>query len=298
MVLSFHDHYFICPTIHLLDQDGRYCAGECTPGPGVCPTVRAGTLPVLKHSFVYQWREDVDAVLRNVDAFSAPSEYTRDIHRRFLAAARRRRFDLIEHGRDLSQHRGLAVAPQPGGRVRILVPGNLDRHKGAALLEAICRLDRGQRLELHFLGDVPASHRHLGVIHGTYERDQFADRVREIRPAFIGVFSSTGESYSFAVTEAWGAGVPVLATDLGAQAQRVRTHGGGFVISSDDPAAALDQVLAAADDSAGYAREAARADAQGLPGVADMVARYAELYRDVLTRRRTLPALEGIGCAG
>jgi len=290
VVMSFHDHYFICPTIHLLDERGGYCGGECTPGPGVCPTVRAGTLPVLKHSFVYQWREDAEATLRHADVFVAPSEYTRDIHRRFLGVTRRRPFELIEHGRDLAQRRGLAVPPEPGARVRILVPAHLDRHKGAALLAAMCELDRDRRLELHFFGDVPPPHRHLGVIHGAYERDRLADRVRDIGPAFIGVFSSTGESFSFAVTEAWAAGVPVLVTDLGAQAQRVRRHGGGFVISHDDPAAALAQVLAAADDPVGYAREASLADARDLPSVGEMAAAYADLYREVLDRRRMLAA--------
>ena len=82
------------------------------------------------------------------------------------------------------------------------------------------------------------------------------------------------------------------------ETQRVRAHGGGFLISHDDPAAALSQVLAAADDPVGYAREAARADAGQLPGVADMAARYTDLYRAVLDRRRTLAALETIGRAG
>ncbi len=294
VVMSFHDHYFICPTIHLIDNNGRYCAGQCTPGPGICPTGRGGSLPVLKHGFVYEWREEAEAALRHVDAFVTCSEYTRDIHRRLLTVTRERPFELIEHGRDLPQHRGLAAAPEPGGRVRILVPAHLDRHKGPGLLAAMLELDRGRRLDLHFLGRVPEHYRQLGVIHGAYERDQLADRAREIAPAFIGVFSTTGESYSFAITEAWAAGVPVLATDLGAQADRVRSHGGGFVIPHDDPAAALEQVLSAADDPVGYAHEAARADATDLPGVGDMAARYADLYRRVLDGRRTLAGLESV----
>jgi glycosyltransferase involved in cell wall biosynthesis len=298
VVMSFHDHYFICPTIHLLDERGRYCAGQCTPGPGICPTGRGASLPVLKHGFVYEWREEVEAALRHVDAFVTCSEYTRDIHRRLLSVTRERPFELIEHGRDLPQHGGFAAAPEPGGRVRILVPAHLDRHKGAGLLAAMLELDRGRRLDLHFLGDVSKHYLQLGVIHGPYERDQFADRVREIAPAFIGVFSTTGESYSFAITEAWAAGVPVLATDIGAQADRVRSHGGGFVISHDDPAAALAQVLHAADDPVGYAHEAARADATDLPGVGDMAARYADLYRRVLDGRRTLAALESVPAMG
>ena len=289
-VISIHDHYFICPTIHLLDERGRYCGGRCTPGAGACPTVRAGSLPPLKHAFVYQWREEIDAAFADVDAFVTSSHYSREIHRRFVSATRGRPFELIEHGRDLTQRNGLSPAPEPGGLIRILIPGHLDRHKGADLLAAMFRLDRERRLELHFLGDVPEQYRSLGVIHGAYERDDLAARVQEIQPAFVGVFSITGESYSHAITEAWAAGVPVIATDLGAQSARVREHGGGFVVSSTDPAEALAQVIAAADDGPGYARERDRADVAALPSVEEMASQYADLYREVIDRRRPFAA--------
>jgi hypothetical protein len=58
------------------------------------------------------------------------------------------------------------------------------------------------------------------------------------------------------------------------------------LVAHDDPAAALAQVFAAADDASAYAREAARATVADLPSVADMTRRYADLYRDVLDRRR------------
>jgi glycosyltransferase involved in cell wall biosynthesis len=286
IVVSLHDHYFICPTIHLLDERGTYCGGECTPGAGTCPTVQAGSLPLLKHAFVHQWREEVEAALAPVDAFVTTSSYTREIHRRLLTVVRERPCELIEHGRDFTQTRGLAAAPSPGKPVRILVLGNLDRHKGADLLAAMCQLDHEHRLELHFLGDVAPKYRRLGVIHGSYQRDDLARWVEQIRPSFIGVFSVTGESYSHAISEAWAAGVPVLATDLGAQADRVRDHRGGFVIRHDDPAAALADVLAAAGDPEAYATELSRADAIGLPSVSDMASRYADLYREVTDRRR------------
>ncbi len=289
-LMSFHDHYLICPTIHLLDERGRYCGGVCTPGAGTCPTVRAGSLPPLKHAFVHQWREEVEAALAGVDAFVTTSNYTREIHRRLLGAVRSRPFELIEHGRDLTQLRGLSPAPEAGAAVRILVAGHLDRHKGADLLAAMSRLDRGRRLELHFIGEVPERYHRLGIVHGAYRRDELADRVRDIQPAFVGVFSVTGESYSHTITEAWAAGVPVLATDLGAQAERVRAHGGGFVISSTDPAAALAQVLAAADDRPAYERERARAGIEGLPSVWRMASRYGDLYREVIDRRRPFAA--------
>ncbi len=82
----------------------------------------------------------------------------------------------------------------------------------------------------------------------------------------------------------------MLATDLGAQGERVRAHGGGFLLPADDPAAALAAILGAADDPAAYAEQTALATLNGIPTVADMTERYADLYRDVLDRRRAFAA--------
>lgn len=287
VVMSVHDHYSICPTIHLLDERGRYCGGTCTDGHGECPTVHAGRLPPLKHAFVHQWREEVEAAIAGVDAFVTTSAALRDVHRRHLGPMARRPFELIEHGRDLEQQRGVAIPPRPGGPVRIVVPGHLDRHKGAELIAAMRACDREGRLELHLLGEVPERYRGLGVVHGRYERDELAARSRSIGPAFSAVLSATAESYSHAITESWAAGIPVLVTDLGAQAERVRARGGGFVVAHDDPPAALAAVLRAADDPVAYARQAELARVDGLPGVTDMAARYRELYAAVLDGRRT-----------
>ncbi len=291
VVMSIHDHYTICPTIHLIDNNGRYCSGQCTPGHGTCPTLtKAGRLPPLKHAFVYQWREEMDAALRCVDAFVTTSPHARDVHRRALPAMRSVPFELIEHGRDLEQASNLATRPSPGGRVRILIPGNFDHHKGAALIKAMRELDVSGRLELHFLGEVAARWQSLGIMHGTYDRDSYLDRVAEIRPSFIGIFSIVAETYNHALTEAWGAGVPVLVTDIGALGERVRAHGGGFLVPVDDPAAALQAVFAAADDPARYAEQTRRATLHDIPNVAQMTERYASLYRDTLDRRRSIAA--------
>jgi glycosyltransferase involved in cell wall biosynthesis len=106
----------------------------------------------------------------------------------------------------------------------------------------------------------------------------------------VGIFSIVAETYNHALTEAWAAGLPALATDTGAQGERIRAHGGGFLISPVDPAAALEAIYAAADDSGAYEREASFANLRGIPSVAQMAERYAGLYREVLDRRRVFKA--------
>lgn len=283
VVLSLHDFYLSCPTIHLLDNEDRYCGGVCTLGRGACriPTQRLKSAPPLKHAWVYEWRHHVGETLRSVDAFVTTSEHTRTVYEQSypdVAAP----FHVIEHGRDLVQRQGLATQPNPGGTVRILVPGNLGANKGANLIAELADVDRQGRLEFHFLGATPEGFDRYGVVHGTYERQDFDRRVGEIAPSFIGIFSIWPETYSHTLTEAWAAGVPVLATDIGVLRERISAHGGGWLLDYTDPQRMYRQILRIADDPEGYARQAARANLDGIRTTADMSKDYAILYGAVL----------------
>lgn len=295
VVFSFHDYYFTCPTVHLLDEQDRYCAGQCTPGEGSCRVPDAGLegLPPLKHAFVHEWREEVQAMLAGVDTFATTSEHVRDVHRRALPAIGDRPFAVIPHGRSLRQTHGLAQPPLRGGPLKILLAGNLAAHKGAGLVREIRRRDIESRLEFHLLGDVPAEFADLGIVHGRYPRAELAARVAEIRPAVMGLFSITAETFSHTISEAWSMGIPVVATDLGAPAERLRQHQGGWLIPHDDPAEALRRLIRVADDPEEYLRQARRADLRGQPTVADMADAYAALYANVLESRRALAAPSG-----
>ena len=53
------------------------------------------------------------------------------------------------------------------------------------------------------------------------------------------------ESFSYALSEAWDAGVPALVPDAGALAERVRAHGGGWVLP---PGAGAREIATALDE--------------------------------------------------
>ncbi len=290
VILSVHDYYLVCPTVHLLDEHGHYCAGECTSGAGDC-TVPMDTWPAdappLKHSFVHQWRAEVELALAGVDAVITTSPQALDVHRRALPELARRPCEVIEHGRDLTGA-AAAVAPVPGGEVRIAVPGNLDPHKGAELMRAMLACDPSGRIRFEMLGDVAAEYADLGRIHGPYERDQLAGRLGDLRPAFVGVLATWAETYSHVLSEAWAAGIPVLATDLGAPAERIRRHGGGWLLNPGDPRGAVESILAIADDPQGYAAGRAQATVANVRDVAAMSADYSAVYRRVIDARRVV----------
>lgn len=287
VVVSFHDFYLSCPTIHLLDEQDRYCGGVCTPGDGACriPTRRLGTVPHLKHAWVHEWRRHVGAALRHADALVTTSHDTRGVYQRSYPDLDVP-FHVIEHGRDLQQRSGLAVEPAAGEPFRILVPGNVGVNKGIEVIRELVALDAEGRLEFHFLGAVPDGYSDLGVQHGTYEREDFADRVGAIAPSFIAIFSIWPETYCHTLTEAWAAGVPVLATDIGVLRERIRAHGGGWLLDHTDPEGMYREILKIADDLDGYRQESARATLEGIRTTAQMAADYGALYDTLLHARR------------
>jgi glycosyltransferase involved in cell wall biosynthesis len=176
------------------------------------------------------------------------------------------RTELIEPGWSLAERGGFAVAPAPGGPVRILVTGGA-RGFGRALAGA----DRQGRLQLDEVAD-PAD---LG------------ERAKATGAAFAACLSGDPRE---AVVAAWRIGLPVLAIDDGAGAALVREHGGGELLPGGNPAEAARRICALADDAEAYARLRRRATTQDLRSVADMTDEHSALYRQVMDERRVLVA--------
>jgi GT2 family glycosyltransferase len=289
VVLSFHDYFLVCPTFHLLDEANRFCGGVCTPGDGDCP-IRSDWVrgvPHLKHSWVKVWQQAVARMLDDCDAFVTTSPTARDIYLRAYPKLTKAPFHVIEHGRDLPIE---PVDGPPGlsGRVRIVIPGSFDVHKGAPFIEQLRELDFAGRLEFHFLGKVPEEFRHLGIVHGPYERHEFTRKLQGIRPAFVAILSIWPETYSHTLSEAWAAGVPVLVTALGAPKERVESHGGGWILDHLDAAGSYKRIIEICDDPAEYGRVRAEAGRCGIRPVKAMADDYDHLYLSAFVSRRTV----------
>ena len=287
VVLSFHDFYFSCPTIHLLDNNQEYCGGICTPGFGQCtlPIDSLKDLPVLKHSWLHTWRDQVEKMMQHVDAFVTTSQTTKEVYLRSLHHLCNRRFEIIEHGRDLTQEH-LAVSPDED-RIRILVPGNLSFSKGGDFIRDLKQVDTEDRLEFHFLGNLAPAFKGLGVEHGPYKREEFNDYVRYIKPSFMGILSIWPETYCHTLTEAWAVGVPVLASDIGTLRERVTIHGGGWLLNYKNPSESYRKILEIASDKEAYKQELERANLHGTRSTKEMADDYDALYESIIHGRRT-----------
>lgn len=288
VILSFHDFYFTCPTINLLDDNNIFCGGKCTPGHGVCsvPFDSSSSLPQLKHAWIKVWQNKASRLFGNIDAFVTTSKASKNIILKSYPFLEKHHFPVIEHGRDLKQQNNSATAPSSSEVIRILIPGHLDIHKGGDFIKKLIDCDSSDRLEFWFLGRTTKDFQKLGKCLGEYEREDFGGLVAKIRPAFIGIFSITCETYCHTLTEAWATGIPVLVSNIGTQKDRLNKHKGGWLVDMESPRNAYNQILQIAEDLNEYNTQKSMANLKGIRSVREMAADYDHLYKDVISRRK------------
>lgn len=296
-ILSFHDFYTVCPTVNLLDENLTFCAGECTATKGRCPVPiwPEYRLANLKHHFIRTWQNNMAKMFQYIDAFVTTAPSAKEMMTKIYPQLKEANFPVIPHGRDFSHLQSeptfILRPPKHNKPLRILFPGNISSSKGAELIVKIKQLDVNNRLEFHFLGRTRHFLKPVGILHGTYTREDFDQWMQKIRPHCVGIFSIWPETYCHTLTESWASGIPVVAIDKGAVGERIARHGGGWLINEVDAEAIYQKLIQIADDVPGYIEKISHLNHWQLTyakqnNIATMAAQYHKLYQQVLNKSR------------
>ena len=249
--VHLHDYAWFCPRVTLLGVERRYC-GEPTD-PRDCDACVADAGRVIE--------EDISAA-----ALRARS--SRDLRRarRVVApsadgAARlRRQFPgltpvvepLEDDAASVAIGRAMPpAAPASGSRRRVAVIGGIGTEKGYDVLLACARDAAARNLALEFVlvGHSADDHRLLETgrvaVTGTYREGEGEVLVHAQQPHLAFLPSIWPETWCFTLGVAWRAGLRVAVFDIGAQAERVRATGAGWVLPLGLPAAAINNALLA-----------------------------------------------------
>lgn len=295
-IASFHDYYAVCPTVNLLDEEGAYHPGGVAENASNPLWHTDPTATAMTPGYLRMWQRRMQDALADCDGFVASSDSARRIVSGALPdiAARADDFYVIPHGRDFDGFRQCVDSAEiaAGAPLRILLPGNIGRHKGRELVRRIKQLDVDARLEFHLLGTTDADLGDAVIDHGPYQREQFAERAAAIRPHVAAVLSTCPETWCHTLTESWACGLPVFAIDMGAVGERIREHGGGWLVEREASPAAIQARLLEIRDSASERQdriEEALRWQQGegrLENTGRMAERYRTLYQAVIQRHR------------
>ncbi|MBE7533725.1 MAG: glycosyltransferase family 4 protein [Chloroflexi bacterium] len=266
LVITLHDYWYVCANAQLLtNYDETVC-----PGPNYwlncarCALARVGhgraypLMPVLAPLFA--WRHGrTQSIFRRAAALIAPTHFTADIYRQLAALSGN--IHVIPHGLDLpaampakTAHDGLhiayigGIAPQKGVHILIEAFNQLTTNQPPLTAH---RSLLTESLRLTIYGDLTAfpdyaAHlqqqaNHPGITFaGRLPPAQLWAALADID--LIVVPTLWYETASLIVQEAFAAGVPVVASDIGVLPERIHAGVDGLLFPPGD-AAALTGIL-------------------------------------------------------
>jgi glycosyltransferase involved in cell wall biosynthesis/GT2 family glycosyltransferase len=244
---TLHDYYAICPQYHLVAEDGSYCGEPDAMGCAACLTHRPGQWGLD----IGTWRGAFGRLLRGAERVIAPS---RDVAKR-----------IANYFPDVAVmvlgHPETPVAAVP--RItRVVTLGNLSPEKGLRIVAACAEDARARKLPLAFrvLGStteaVPQWPQAPLSIHGQYSDGELASILGAERPDVIWFPAQVPETYSYTLSVALAAGIPIVASSLGVFPERLVNHPCATLVLWDAAPAAWNEALlrAAKASRAGPAR--------------------------------------------
>jgi glycosyltransferase involved in cell wall biosynthesis len=138
------------------------------------------------------------------------------------------------------------------GIARICVVGAIGVEKGYEILLACARdaAERDLKLEFVVVGHTIDDARLLDTgrvfVTGEFQPAEAVQLVQAQNASLAWLPSVWPETWCFALSEAWSAGLRVVAFDLGAQAERIRRTGLGTLLPLGLPPASINSALLAA----------------------------------------------------
>ena len=280
VIVSLHDFYLICPYYVLLDENNKYCAGKCNDNFESCYNSLASLNNINSKKIIPIWRYNVSKMIKSVDYFITTSDFVKNLFLSIFPELSDISFDVIEHGRDFPIiTETLYEFPKKDCPIKILCPANyLNIMKGSDFIKSIKKLDESNRIEFHFLGNCRDGIEEYGISHGTFKRDDFYNKVKEIKPSFIGIFSIWPETFCHTLTEAWSCNIPVLGSNIGVIKNRIIKSNGGWIIDVNNPKKAYEEIISIAENISDYGKILKNIEQMSLTSSKDMAEQYMQIY--------------------
>lgn len=240
-----HDYAWLCARVALVGPTQRYC-GE--PEVTQCEACVADAGNLIDEEIpVAALRQRSARLLAGARRVLTPSDD---------AAARiRRHFPRIRPS--VQPHENDAALAEPRAIVarrecRVCVIGAIGIHKGYQVV-LDCARDAAERslpLEFVVVGHTIDDRRLLATgrvfVTGTFTPDEAVTLIKAQDATLALLPSIFPETWCLSLGEAWRAGLHVAAFDIGAQAERIRRTGRGFLMPLGLPPAAINNTLLAA----------------------------------------------------
>jgi glycosyltransferase involved in cell wall biosynthesis len=283
-VLSVHDFTLFCRKPHLIERaTGEFC-GYCVEEHRCAACLRDIDRP--GHQSQTDYRRAGGEALASAATVIFPSEFLLQMHCELFPALHKKEAQTVIPPASARPHLRVdraSTAPRVG------FIGGASAHKGAALIPSIMELVREQRPEVRGFvygnGERESLQALRAVenltVRGYYRQGDLARLLKRDRISVAVLTSIWPEAYGLVVDECLAAGVPVVAFDLGAVADRL---GGGKIGQLAAPELGAHGLAEAIVDALSNRTEVPESVVEKLPRPESVAHEHMALYRILLSR--------------
>ena len=228
LFFTLHDFYSLCPSYNLITPENTFCHYAQPDNCPACTMAQKG----FKINLADHWHRLHTGNLQRAEMIYVPSESCRQ----WLGKAYPALSDAVvvrEHG--IHKIGPLAKKVRtPGQRLRIGFIGGLTKVKGSELICQIINLDTAKNIDWVIIGEIGDAdlmrlERSNVMKTGRYEKVGLPSLLADSDLDLMIICSIWPETFSYTLSECWDVGLPVMVGPLGAPADRVKQHGGGWV---------------------------------------------------------------------
>lgn len=244
LIIAVHDYFLVCPSAHLLDTSGQFCA---IPDMAACrkclPVHRNGFASLAGEDSPEKWRSAWRRLMNpgtEIICFSVSS-------RNLLLKAYPEAGSMIQFLPHVTTPlRPVRSAWSPGGEIVIGVIGHISYHKGAQVVADLAKAIMAARVRVRIVV--------LGTISvycspeilentGSYQREDLPGLAERHHINMVLMPSICPETFSYVTHEVISMGLPLITLNLGAQAGLAKAYQRGRVSDRSDGAGLLQEIL-------------------------------------------------------
>lgn len=227
-----HDYQHICPRINLVGPSSIYCGEPDERTCQRCLKVRVRGIENPQIADIHAWRVGQASLLARARRVIVPDQ---DVLHRLSSYYPHAHYSVRPHEEPSAFPPSFLPRPGRSGPLRIVIPGAISIIKGFEIILAAAKAAQRWPLPLEFvvMGFTRKDKDLLkfGVkITGRYEDEEAEQILQRIDADIAWIPSVWPETYCYALSIPLRARLPVAAFDLGAQATRLRRHGGPHLL--------------------------------------------------------------------
>lgn len=281
---TLHDYYTICPSVTMIDCNGKLCIGKKETRCRECQQVFTGVINTT--DYISIWRNEYNKVLKRADILFTPSESAKGVLCTYYPQIEEKMF-VIPHGMEQLK----CMRYDKSEKLHVAFLGGISKEKGSFVASKLVK-NGPEDVAWHLFGvsgnnELSNLKKSNYIKTGAYKRDELPQLMSKYRIDLVCILPICSETFCFTLSEAIMCGIPVIATDIGALGDRVKDMECGWVVSAENSYnEVLDIINRIKDKGLEYQDKKKQVEKIRLKDLDEMGSEYSVLYKKVLNGRK------------